>query len=331
MKQIVEPLKETLQKMETALKENKSVQETSTATIKENIATLVSKAMQVSNSAERLSNALTAENKTQGCWGEQKIEALLDAIGLEKGLQYVSQEYLRDANGNIIVSEETDHRMQPDIILHLDATRDLVIDSKVSLRAFVEYTNAENDEDKSIALAAHIKSVRNHVKELAKKNYAAYVKLPRQSVDFVMMFVPIESALQLALHNDPSLWRDAMNQGVFIVGEQNLYAALRAVDVTWTTIKQDANNKAICEAAAELMDRVGLLLKRVTALGKCLESANNAFIDVKDKSINGQKSVLGAAKKLEKLGAKPSTKHPLPSLEIDDDATLSLPMDSENE
>ena len=329
MKQIVEPLKETLQKMETALKENKSVHETSTATIKENIATLVSKAMQVSHSAERLSNALTAENKTQGCWGEQKIEALLDAMGLEKGLQYDSQEFLRDASGNVVISDETARRMQPDIILHLDATRDLIIDSKVSLRAFVEYTNAANDEERSVALAAHIKSVRNHVKELAKKNYAAYVKHPRQSVDFVMMFVPIDSALQLALLNAPSLWREAMNQGVFIVGEQNLYAALRAVDVTWTTIKQDANNKAICEAAAELMDRVGLLLKRVTALGKCLESANNAYLDVKDKSINGQKGVLCAAKKLEKLGAKPSTKHTLPSLEIDDDATLSLPMDSE--
>ena len=329
MKQIVEPLKETIQKMETALKENKSVHETSTATIKENIATLVSKAMQVSHSAERLSNALTAENKTQGCWGEQKIEALLDAMGLEKGLQYDSQEFLRDASGNVVISDETARRMQPDIILHLDATRDLIIDSKVSLRAFVEYTNAANDEERSLALAAHIKSVRNHVKELAKKNYAAYVKHPRQSVDFVMMFVPIDSALQLALLNAPSLWREAMNQGVFIVGEQNLYAALRAVDVTWTTIKQDANNKAICEAAAELMDRVGLLLKRVTALGKCLESANNAYLDVKDKSINGQKGVLCAAKKLEKLGAKPSTKHPLPSLKIDDDAILSLPMDSE--
>lgn len=329
MKQIVEPLKETLQKMETALKENKSVHETSTATIKENIATLVSKAMQVSHSAERLSNALTAENKTQGCWGEQKIEALLDAMGLEKGLQYDSQEFLRDASGNVVISDETARRMQPDIILHLDATRDLIIDSKVSLRAFVEYTNAANDEERSVALAAHIKSVRNHVKELGKKNYAAYVKHPRQSVDFVMMFVPIDSALQLALLNAPSLWREAMNQGVFIVGEQNLYAALRAVDVTWTTIKQDANNKAICEAAAELMDRVGLLLKRVTALGKCLESATNAYLDVKDKSINGQKGVLCAAKKLEKLGAKPSTKHPLPSPEIDDAATLSLPMDSE--
>ena len=329
MKQIVEPLKETLQKMETALKENKSVHETSTATIKENIATLVSKAMQVSHSAERLSNALTAENKTQGCWGEQKIEALLDAMGLEKGLQYDSQEFLRDASGNVVISDETARRMQPDIILHLDATRDLIIDSKVSLRAFVEYTNAANDEERSVALAAHIKSVRNHVKELAKKNYAAYVKHPRQSVDFVMMFVPIDSALQLALLNAPSLWREAMNQGVFIVGEQNLYAALRAVDVTWTTIKQDANNKAICEAAAELMDRVGLLLKRVTALGKCLEGATNAYLDVKDKSINGQKGVLCAAKKLEKLGAKPSIKHPLPSPEIDDAATLSLPMDSE--
>ena len=329
MQQIVEPLKETLQKMETALKENKSVHETSTATIKENIATLVSKAMQVSHSAERLSNALTAENKTQGCWGEQKIEALLDAMGLEKGLQYDSQEFLRDASGNVVISDETARRMQPDIILHLDATRDLIIDSKVSLRAFVEYTNAANDEERSVALAAHIKSVRNHVKELAKKNYAAYVKYPRQSVDFVMMFVPIDSALQLALLNAPSLWREAMNQGVFIVGEQNLYAALRAVDVTWTTIKQDANNKAICEAGAELMDRVGLLLKRVTALGKCLESATNAYLDVKDKSINGQKGVLCAAKKLEKLGAKPSTKHPLPSPEIDDAATLSLPMDSE--
>lgn len=232
MKQIVDPLKETLQKMETVLKETNSTQETSTAAIKEKIATLVATTMKVSDSAERLSNALTAESKTQGCWGEQKIEALLDAIGLEKGLQYDSQEYIRDANGNIILSDETERHLQPDIILHLDATRDLIIDSKVSLNAFVDYMNADTDEDRTRALTTHIRSVRNHVKELAKKNYSAYVKHPRQSVDFVMMFVPIDSALQLALSNDSSLWRDAMNQGVFIVGEQNLYAALRAVDVT---------------------------------------------------------------------------------------------------
>lgn len=312
MQQIVNPLKETLQKMETALKENRSTQETSTEAIKEKIATLVSTTMKVSDSADRLSNALTAENKTQGNWGEQKIESLLNAIGLEQGLEYESQSYLRDAAGNIIVSDDTAHRMQPDIILHIDETRDLIIDAKVSLTAFIDYTNAEDKESKEQALALHLKSVRSHVKELAKKNYAAYVKAPRQSVDFVMMFVPVEAALQTALSADPTLWREAMNQGVFIVGEQNLYAAMRAVQVTWSTIKQNANNKAICDTAEELLGRVGDFLEKFDSLGKKLDSAKAAYDEVTKKALMGQ-SVLGSAKKLVKLGAKASPVHPLPA------------------
>lgn len=328
MKQIVDPLKESITKMENALKENKSTQETSTEAIKEKIATLVSTTMKVSDSAERLSNALTAENKTQGNWGEQKIESLLNAIGLERGLEYDAQEFLRDANGSIIVSDETAHRMQPDIILHLDETRDLIIDSKVSLNAFVDYTNAADEEGRNIALAAHLKSVRNHVKELAKKNYAAYVKAPRQSVDFVMMFVPVDAALQLALSSDATLWREAMNQGVFIVGEQNLYAALRAVQVTWTAIKQNANNKAICDTAEELLARVGDLLERVQKVGKKLDEAHSAYEAVVDKANKGQ-SVLSSATKLVKLGAKVSAVHPLPLYE-GEEATAQLPA-AENE
>ena len=328
MKQIVDPLKESITKMENALKENKSTQETSTEAIKEKIATLVSTTMKVSDSAERLSNALTAENKTQGNWGEQKIESLLNAIGLERGLEYDAQEFLRDASGSIIVSDETAHRMQPDIILHLDETRDLIIDSKVSLNAFVDYTNAADEEGRNIALAAHLKSVRNHVKELAKKNYAAYVKAPRQSVDFVMMFVPVDAALQLALSSDATLWREAMNQGVFIVGEQNLYAALRAVQVTWTAIKQNANNKAICDTAEELLARVGDLLERVQKVGKKLDEAHSAYEAVVDKANKGQ-SVLSSATKLVKLGAKVSAVHPLPLYE-GEEATAQLPA-AENE
>lgn len=322
MQQIVNPLKESLQKMETALKENKSTQETSTADIKANIATLVSTTMRVSDSAERLSNALTSESKTQGCWGEQKIEALLTAIGLEKGLEYDAQEYLRDASGSIVVSTDTARRMQPDIILHLDEKRDLIIDSKVSLTAFVDYMNAATDEHKNLALAAHLRSIRAHVKELAKKNYAAYVKHPRQSVDFVMMFVPVNNALQLALDADQGLWREAMNQGVFIVGEQNLYAALRAVQVTWTTIKQNANHKAICDTAEELMNRVGDMLERVEDMGKKLEKVNEAYRAVMDKSLLGRQNVLGSAKKLVKLGAKVSNAHPLPQHETEENLEL---------
>lgn len=326
MKMIVDPLKESIAKMESALKENKSTQETSTEAIKEKIATLVSTTMKVSDSAERLSNALTAENKTQGNWGEQKIETLLNAIGLERGLEYDAQEYLRDANGNIIVSDETTHRMQPDIILHLDETRDLIIDSKVSLNAFVDYTNADDDDARAIALSSHLKSVRNHVKELAKKNYAAYVKAPRQSVDFVMMFVPVDAALQLALASDATLWRDAMNQGVFIVGEQNMYAALRAVQVTWTAIKQNANNKAICDTAEELLTRVGDLLERVQKVGKKLDEAKDAYNATLDKAETGRMTVLGSARKLVKLGAKVSTVHPLPQYDADEDPTPQLPL-----
>lgn len=323
MKQIVDPLKETIQKMETAIKENKSTQETSTAAIKEKIATLVSTTMKVSDSADRLSNALTAENKIQGNWGEQKIEALLNTIGLEPGVEYDAQEYLRDASGKIIVSDETAHRMQPDIILHLDETRDLIIDSKVSLNAFIDYTNAETDQDKELALSAHLRSVKNHVKELSKKNYAAYVKAPRKSVDFVMMFVPVDAALQLALASDQTLWREAMNQGVFIVGEQNLYAALRAVQVTWTSIKQNANNKAICDTAAELVNRVGDLLERVQNMGDKLQAVNKAYGAVYEKAKRGQ-SVLGSAQKLVKLGAKASSVHALPP-EDEDDKLPELP------
>lgn len=323
MKQIVDPLKESIAKMETALKENKSTQETSTEAIKEKIATLVSTTMRVQDSADRLSNALTAESKTQGNWGEQKIESLLNAIGLEKGLEYEAQEYLRDENGNIIVSDETAHRMQPDIILHLDETRDLIVDAKVSLTAFIDYTNATDEQARAMALAAHIKSVRNHVKELAKKNYANYVKAPRRSVDFVMMFVPVDAALRLALDSDTTLWRDAMDQGVFIVGEQNLYAALRAVQVTWTTIKQNANNKDICDAAAELVNRVGDLLERVNKVGKKLDEAQSAYEAVVDKASRGQ-SVLGSADKLVKLGAKVSTVHPLPLYNPDDTSDNTL-------
>jgi DNA recombination protein RmuC len=188
----------------------------------------------------------------------------------------------------------------------------------------VDYTNAEDDNARAIALASHLKSVRNHVKELAKKNYAAYVKAPRQSVDFVMMFVPVDAALQLALASDATLWRDAMNQGVFILGEQNLYAALRAVQVTWTAIKQNANNKAICDTAEELLTRVGDLLERVQKVGKKLDEAQTAYEAVLDKANKGQ-SVLGSARKLVKLGAKVSTVHPLPQHEADEDPTLQLP------
>ena len=138
----------------------------------------------------------------------------------------------------------------------------------------------------------------------------------------MMMFVPVDAALQLALASDATLWREAMNQGVFIVGEQNLYAALRAVQVTWTTIKQNANNKAICDTAEELLGRVGDLLERVMKLGRKIDDVNDAYKAVVEKA-NKVQSVLGSAHKLVKLGAKASTVHPLTPAEEDDVPALT--------
>ena len=312
MEQIVNPLNETIKRMEKAIKENQDAQKESANTIKGNIESLVQTTLNMSNSADRLSRALTSESKVQGNWGEHKAEALLNAIGLQKGLEYDTQAFLRDASGNILTNDETQSRMQPDITLHLDETRDLIIDSKVSLTAYIDYVNAENEEQRSKALDAHMASVRNHVKELSRKNYAGNVKAPRVSVDFVMMFVPVDGALQLALDTDKELWRKAMESNVFIVGSQNLYAALQTVRVTWTTIKQDRNNKAICDTAAELINRVGDLLEKVENLGDRLKGLNDSYVEVYQKAKKGQ-SVLKSADELVKLGAKLSATHPLPA------------------
>jgi len=312
MEAVVAPLKESLRKMEEALRENKSTHETSTATIKANIATLVETTLKVSSSADRLSNALTAETKIQGNWGEEKAERLLKALGLEEGLEYDTQAFLRDESGKSLQSDDTQKRMQPDIILHLDETRDLIIDSKVSLDAYTNYCNATDDTARKQFLDLHLKSLRNHVKGLASKSYDSYVKPPHQTVDFVMMFVPIEPALQTALAEDPSLWREAMEKGVFIVGEQNLYAAIRSVQETWKGIKQEKSLQEVYDIADRLVTRVGEFFERYQTLGDKLTDACAAFDSAGEKLCTGQQSLLVSARQLVERGAHENKKHRLP-------------------
>ncbi|MCQ2351213.1 MAG: DNA recombination protein RmuC [Paludibacteraceae bacterium] len=322
MSSIVNPLKEKLEEMRKVVEEsqrsmadNTKEQEGTRTSIKSNIDTLVEKVLMVSQSADRLSKALTTENKTQGNWGETQLEMLLKAQGMEEGLHYDKQEVIRDAKGNV-VTPESGSRMQPDVILHLDETRELIIDAKVSLAAYVEYCNAASEGDKQLYLAQHIRSVKDHVKELAKKDYSSYIKPPKQSLNYVMMFMPANGALQLALDNEPSLWREAINQGVFIVGEQNLFAALKVVQLAWIQITQNANHQQVYELADELIDRVGMFLEMYDNLGKHLQKASEVYVDVKKKATEGQ-SILTSAKKLVKLGAQQSKKHPLPAAEAD--------------
>ncbi len=308
---IIDPLQKTIEEMKRAMEDNKQQQVRNAASFEEQIKHLMASSAQMSDSANRLSTALTTDSSIQGHWGETVLKSILDAQGLVEGLNYEVQSTLRDAAGNALRNDETGSLMRPDVIIHMDRQRDFIIDSKVSLTAFIAYQNAQTEDEKKAALAEHLRSIRKHVKELAQKDYSRYVVAPRQTMNFVMMFVPHESALQLALYADANLWHEAMEQGVFIVGEQNLYAALRAVELTWTQIQQAENHQQVYALANELLSRVGDFLERYHKIGDTIDRLQRHYDDCEKKLTTGQ-SVLGSANKLIRLGAQQDKKHPLP-------------------
>lgn len=320
---LVDPLQQKIADMKKAMEDAKIEQARQSATFEQQIRQLVEQTQHITHSADSLTKALTSESKVQGNWGETVLQSILDAQGLIQGLNYETQATLRDANGKPVLNDDTDKRMIPDIIVHMDKERDFIIDAKTSLKAFVNYQEATTEEEKEKYIAEHIRSLRKHVDELSKKDYTRYILAPRKSLDFAMMFVPNESALQLALYHDAGLWRDAMEKGVFIVGEQNLYAALRAVAVTWTNIKQAENHQKVYELANELMSRMGDFLQKYQDLGDKIQRLQKAYDDT-EKKVNGRQSILTSARKLEALGAKQDKNHPLPYNEISDEADNTL-------
>ena len=218
--------------------------------------------------------------------------------------------------------------MRPDIILHLDQRREVVIDSKVSMTSFMDYVNAENETERERLLKAHVESINKHVKELACKDYSSYIKAPKVKMDYVIMFVPNTGALWTALKAQPDLWRRAMEKNVFIADEQTLFAALRIIHLTWTQIAQVQNHQKVYALATEMLDRVGQFMKKYQTIGKALETATSAYKDGERKLQPQGQSILQTCAKLTKLGAKPSDKNPLPQI-VDIDDIQALPEEVE--
>ena len=312
MSAIINPLKETIGQMRTAMDQSRETHVKNTATLEKAIEDVMKRTVEIGAEADKLASALRNESKVQGNWGELILDELLESQGLTEGVHYEKQVLLRDKQGKAILNEETGQRMIPDTVLHYPDGKDAIIDSKVSLTAFVDYQNAETDEERAAALQRHVKSVRNHVDELARKNYSAYIKPPRQALNYVIMFVPNEGALQLALAQAPDLWREAFSKGVFVTGEQNLTAALRIIQIAWTQVRQAQNQEAIFETARMLLDRVADFIGHFETMGQKLQDASTAYQKAVDKLKDGRLSVVGAANKLIKLGAKTSAKKTIP-------------------
>lgn len=320
--QIVNPLRETIDNMKKAMNESTLKQTSMSSEMKANIENMMRQSEAAKKSADELARVFKHGSKVQGDWGETVLDELLESQGLTKGVHYDIQSVIRDADGYVVKSNEGSI-MRPDVILHLDQRREVIIDSKVSLTAFMDYVNAEEEDKRQQYLKAHIDSIQKHVKELSAKDYSSYVQPPKVKMDYVIMFVPHTGALWTALHSQPDLWRKAMEKNVFIADEQTLFAALRIINLTWTQIAQAQNHERVYALANEMLDRVGQFMKKYQAIGKALENATKAYEDGEKKLLPGGQSILQTCGKLEKLGAKQSDKNPLPQLtDIDEIPSL---------
>ncbi|MBP5523417.1 MAG: DNA recombination protein RmuC, partial [Bacteroidaceae bacterium] len=229
---ILNPLRTEINQMKETVDKSGREHATSMERLDASIKANMEKANMLSERADRLANALTGQNKTQGDFGELRLRQLLEDMGLEEGVQFEEQTTMKDSNGRVIYDEEDGSRMIPDVILHFPDHRDVIIDSKMSFTAYVDYQNAQTDEERKAALDRHVASVRQHVNELSRKNYSKYLKTDSSKLDFVVMYIFQESALQLALASAPTLWKEAYDNGVVISGSQNLYMMLRVLEMT---------------------------------------------------------------------------------------------------
>ena len=311
--QIVTPLRETIDRMKKAMEDNTLRQTSMSSEMRTSIEHLMRQSQAAQKSAEELTRVFKHGSKVQGDWGETVLDELLEAQGLTRGIHYDTQAVIRDAQGQAVKSEGGS-LLRPDVILHLDQRREVIIDSKVSLTAFMDYVNAENEEERQQYLKAHIASLQSHVKELSAKDYSSYIQPPKVRMDYVIMFVPHTGALWTALNAQPDLWRKAMDKNVFIADEQTLFAALRIINLTWTQIAQAQNHEKVYALANEMLDRVGQFMKKYQAIGKALDNAAKAYEDGEKKLLPTGQSILQTCAKLKKLGAKTSDRNPLPQL-----------------
>ena len=301
---IVDPLQKSLKDMQDALLLSKEQQKEALARLDETIKLNMKQSASLGETADRLTRALTGEVKVQGNFGELKLKQLLEDLELKEGEQFDTQETLRDKAGRGMRGDDG-RGMIPDFILHFPNNRHFVVDSKMSLTDYERYMNAEDGTpEKSAYLKAHIESVRAQVKRLAKKEYTKYLPEGYNRLNFAIMYVPIEGALNLALLNDTTLWHEAYEQGVMILGPQTMYMNLRVLEMMWTQVRQLNNQQAMIDAANLVIERVQDFGMRFADVEASMNDTIKKINRLKITTAEGGPSIITAAKSLIKAGAK---------------------------
>ncbi len=305
---IIDPLQRSLKDMQEALDKTKEQQTEALTRLDETIKINMQKSAAIGETADRLTRALTGEVKVQGNFGELKLKQLLEDLELKEGEQFDTQETLRDKGGKGAKGDDG-KGLIPDFILHFPNNRHVVVDSKMSLTDYERYMNAEDGTpEKSDYLKAHIESVRAQVKRLARKEYTKYLPEGYNRLNFAIMYVPIEGALNLALLNDASLWREAYDEGVMILGPQTMYMNLRVLEMMWTQVRQLKNQQAMMDAANTVIERVQDFGTRFQDVESSMNDTIKKMNRLKITTADSGQSIITAAKNLLKAGARENKK-----------------------
>ncbi|MGY3644452.1 DNA recombination protein RmuC [Pseudomonas sp. PK-RTE-24] len=314
--QLLDPLKERIQSFEKRVEESYQAEARERFSLAKELERLQALNLRLSDEATNLTRALKGQ-KTQGNWGELILERVLEHAGLEKGREYQTQVNLKGPDGE---------RFQPDVIIYLPGDKQVVVDSKVSLTAYQQYVAADDDTLGQIAIKQHVLSLRNHVKGLAGKDYKRLEGL--HSLDFVLLFVPIEAAFSAALQAEPSLFQDAFDRNIVIVSPTTLLATLRVIDSLWKQERQSQNAREIAERAGWLYDKFVLFIQDLDEVGNRLQQLDKAYSSARNKLTEGRGNLVSRSEQLKLLGARASKSLPADLLEramTDVDGLIELP------
>ena len=307
VQKIVSPLHDEIKRMEQLLTDTKEKNIEAYNRLDASIHANMKKYDELNDSAARLTRALTGEVKVQGNFGEMKLRQLLEDLGLKDGEQYSSQAHLRDRLGNLIRDDEG-KGLIPDFILHFPNNRDVVVDSKMSFTAYERYVNTEDVAEQTQYLKEHIMSVRAQVDRLAKKDYSKYLQEGYNKLNFVIMYIHTEGALNLAMLNDTSLWREAYDKGVLILGPQTMYMNLRILELMWTQVRQLQNQENMIKAANTIVERTQDFAKRFGDVETKMNDTVKAIGQLKITTAESGPSIITAARSLIKAGARENKK-----------------------
>lgn len=312
LNELLNPFRERLKDFQKKIEDTHLTETTERRSLKDELKRLMDLNQQVSQDARNLTTALKGEAKTQGTWGEMILERVLQLSGLTRDREYFVQESLVAADGS---------RQQPDVRICLPANRNLVVDSKVSLVAYERYASAETDEARAAAVQQHLASLRTHIKGLAEKNYPALYGL--ESLDFVLLFVPVEPAFMLAVQADPSLYEAAFSRNVVLVSPTTLMATARVVESVWRLDRQNRNVLKIADQAGSMHDEFVLFVQELVKAKKLFDSAGESLDNAVKKLHTGRGNLVRRTDELRKLGAKAKKKLPPHLLEDAEESSLS--------